>query len=255
MTLRTIAGLWLAAGTGLTSCLCADDGTPLDLTQATFHKWVEVQESIAREKTEWATAKEFLGEEIRLLKEERAALEEKAARLDSELAQTEKDLAGITEKNGTLKAGATKVEAALAGYEDSLRKLHNSFPEVLQDTLQPLMSRLPAAGGQIKSGISERMQVIAGALSQVDKFNGALTVVPELRRNGEGKEVQVQTLYLGLAQAWFVGTDARFAGRGTPGENGWSWSPDADAREVKTAIDIQQKAGIAQYVELPVSVQ
>jgi hypothetical protein len=87
----------------------------------------------------------------------------------------------------------------------------------------------------------------------VDKFNGVLTVTPELRKRPDGREVQVRTLYLGLAQAWFVSLDTAFAGRGVPGGSGWEWTVASEfAPAVKLAIDIQQNAGIAQYVRLPV---
>lgn len=228
----------------------------LDASETTFGKWVEVQETIARDQRDWAVEQEFLTEEIRLLNEEIAALKEKAGRLDEETKQTEADLARLTGKNEEFKTAASRVEAALPEFEQAVRTLHNRFPLVLQETLEPLMGRLPKDGTAIKASISERMQAVVGVLSQVDKFNGALTVVPELRTNPAGKEVQVRTLYLGLAQAWFVSLDGGFAGHGIPGATTWEWSPANEiAPAVKRAIDIQQGAGVAAYVSLPVQLK
>lgn len=227
----------------------------LETSQTTFDKWVDVREGIARDKRDWAEQKEFLAEEIRLLKDEIATLKEKSERLEIETSQTTKDLEKISKQNEEYEAAAAKVESAVTGFETTIRKLEPAFPEVLRETLKPLVSRMPKEGAKTKAGISERMQAVVGVLSQVDKFNGVLTTVPELRKNAEGKEVQVQTLYLGLAQAWFVGLDGRFAGRGVPGLDGWTWNTDAHAPQVKTAIDIQQNAGVAQYVGLPVTVK
>jgi chromosome segregation ATPase len=224
----------------------------LDASKAAFGKWVEVQESIARDQRDWTIEQEFLAEEIRLLKEEIDALKEKAGRLDEETKQTEADLARLTGRNEEFKTAASRVEAALPEFEQAVRALHGRFPLVLQETLEPLMGRLPKDGAATKASLSERMQAVVGVMSQVDKFNGALTVVPELRTNPAGKEVQVRTLYLGLAQAWFVSLDASFAGHGIPGAETWEWSPANEiAPEVKRAIDIQQGAGVAAYVSLP----
>jgi len=233
--------------------LAADD--PAAAAQGAFEKWVEVRDAIAREKRDWTVEKEFLTEEIRLLKEEVAALKEKSDRLDTETSQTEKDLARIAGDNETLKSASARVEAEVAGFESALRSLDPRFPGVLRETLEPLMNRVPREGAATKSSLSERMQAVVGVLSQVDKFNGTLTVVPELRKKPDGREVQVRTLYLGLAQAWFVSLDAEFAGQGFPGEAGWEWTTANElAPTVKQAIDIQQNAGLAQYVRLPVKV-
>lgn len=231
----------------------ADD--PAAAAQGTFEKWIEVRDAIAREQRDWTVEKEFLTEEIRLLKEEVAALKEKSERLATETSQTEKDLARIAGSNEALKAAATRVETGMAGFESALRSLEPRFPGILRETLEPLMRRVPREGAAIKASLSERMQVVVGFLSQVDKFNGALTVVPELRKKPDGKEVQVRTLYLGLAQAWFVSLDGEFAGHGISGAAGWEWTTANEiAPAVKLAIDIQQNAGIAQYVRLPVNV-
>lgn len=249
-TLLAVAVSALPIGRGL-----AAEGA-LDASEAAFGKWVEVQESIARERRDWTIEQEFLAEEIRLLKEEIAALKEKAGRLDEETKQTEADLTRLTGQNEEFKTAATRVEAVLPEFEQAVRALHGRFPLVLQETLEPLMGRLPKGGATIKASISERMQAVVGVLSQVDKFNGALTVVPELRTNPAGKEVQVRTLYLGLAQAWFVSLDGGFAGHGIPGATTLEWSPANEiAPEVKRAIDIQQGAGVAAYVSLPVKLK
>jgi chromosome segregation ATPase len=229
---------------------------PLEAPEAAFGKWVEVQEAIARDQRDWTIEQEFLTEEIRLLKEEITALQEKTGRLDEETKQTEADLARLTGQNEEFKTAASRVESALPEFEQAVRALHGRFPLVLQETLEPLMGRLPKDGSATKASISERMQAVVGVMSQVDKFNGALTVVPELRTNPAGKEVQVRTLYLGLAQAWFVSLDGSFAGHGIPGATTWEWSPANEiAPEVKRAIDIQQGAGVAAYVSLPVKLK
>jgi hypothetical protein len=242
------SGVWLVSLAG-----AAD--SPLEASAAAFNKWVEVQESISETRSEWAVEKEFLNEEIRLLSEEIAALEEKSGRLAGEIEQAEKDLAQFTNKVEVFKQAAGQVEVAVGDFEAGLWQLHPSLPEVLKEAIQPLMSRLPREEAPTNPGLGERMQAVVGVLSQVDKFNGALTVVPELRKSPEGKEVQVQTLYLGLAQAWFVGVDGSFAGHGIPTAAGWDWTPGAIAKQVKTAIDVQQNAGVAQFVDLPVTIK
>lgn len=99
------------------------------------------------------------------------------------------------------------------------------------------------------------MAVVVTLLGQLDKFNSQLSVSPELVKNAAGENVQVQVLYLGLAQAWFVNNDDTFAGTGKPAANGWEWSIEPGlAPVVRRAIRISENAEPATYVGLPASV-
>lgn len=240
---------------GLPGAAAAAD-SPIEAAQGAFDKWVEVQESIAREKRDWAVEKEFLNEEVRLLREEITALKEKSGRLTEETTKTEAEVAKSSAETESLKQAVGLVEAELPKLEGDLRRLAKSFPAPLTEQVEPLMTRLPREGATTKAGTSERLQTVVGLVSQVDKFNGSFTVAPELHKTPAGTEVQVRTLYLGLAQAWFVSPDGKFAGFGKPGPAGWDWTTDNDlAPAIGKAIAVQENTGIAEYVALPVSIK
>ena len=69
------------------------------------------------------------------------------------------------------------------------------------------------------------MQNVVAMLNEADRFNSAITLTVELRKDAEGKERQVQTIYLGLGQAYFADEKGTIAGTGVPGANGWAWRP------------------------------
>jgi hypothetical protein len=118
------------------------------------------------------------------------------------------------------------------------------------------MNRLPRDSANVKAGPAERLQTVVGLMSQVDRFNGSFTVASELRKSPAGTEVQVRTLYLGLAQAWFVSPDRKFAGFGKPGASGWEWTPANElADAIERGIAVQENTGAAEYVALPVSIK
>lgn len=228
----------------------------IESAQGTFDKWVEVQETIAREKRDWSIEREFLNEEVRLLREEIATLKVKSARLAEETGTTEAAIAKSTTETETLKQAVGLVEAELPMLEGQLRRLAQSFPAPLTEQVGPLLTRLPREGVSTKAGTSERLQTVVGLVSQVDKFNGGFTVAAELHKTPAGTEVQVRTLYLGLAQAWFVSPDGKFAGFGKPGAEGWDWTADNDlASSIEKAIAVHENTGMAEYVGLPVSIK
>lgn len=242
------AGAVIAAGR-----LHAAEGA-LSQTQTSFDNWVRLQEAIAAEKRDWATEKEYLGEEIRLFKEEIAALEEREQALKTDTAKLEEELKKLETEEQNLTAAAKLVADRLPALEAELRELNRSFPASLQSTLESLIKRLPEADTKTAAGAAERMQVVVGLLSQVDKFNGQLSVAPEIRTNAAGEKIQVTVLYLGLAQAWFVSPDGKFAGHGKPDAGGWVWTEDDSlAPLVKRAIAINENTEVAAYVGLPAS--
>jgi hypothetical protein len=227
--------------------------SPLEASQTAFDRWVDLQESIAAGKRDWAVEKEYLNEEIRLLREEIEALAEKEKQLKESTDVIEVDLKKIADENDSLESASAIVEQKLPELEAGVRAINAAFPAALKSTVEPLVNRLPKDGASTVPGVSERLQVVVGVLGQVDKFNGQLSVQTEVQTNEAGEKIQVRVLYLGLAQAWFVNQDGRFAGHGKPGDDGWVWTRDDSlAPLVNEAIAIHENTAVARYVSLPV---
>jgi hypothetical protein len=95
-----------------------------------------------------------------------------------------------------------------------------------------------------------------GVLNEVNKFNRDVTVTSELRPLPDGRTVEVQALYVGLGQGYYVSPDGKSAGYGRPGEDGWEWvAEDALASEVARAIKILQNEDVPAFVPLPVEMR
>ena len=95
-----------------------------------------------------------------------------------------------------------------------------------------------------------------GILNELDKFNNAVTIFNEKRRNGKGEEVAVQCVYVGLGAGYFVNDAGDFAGVGSPGADGWKWAPTPEvASQVKEVIRIYRNEHPAAFVSLPVTIQ
>jgi hypothetical protein len=100
------------------------------------------------------------------------------------------------------------------------------------------------------------VQVCVGVLNELDKFNNAVNVFTEKRKNDKGEDVAVQTLYVGLGAAYFVNDTADFAGTGAPGANGWEWSNKPElAPKVQEAVKIYRNEKTAHFLTLPVAIK
>jgi hypothetical protein len=122
----------------------------------------------------------------------------------------------------------------------------------LQDILKPSINRIPADAANTKAMATERIQVIVGILNELDKFNNAISVFSEKRKSDKGDEIACETLYVGLGTAYFVNDGGDFAGTGTPGPNGWVWTPKPEiASSVKEVVRIYRTEKPARFVPLP----
>jgi hypothetical protein len=70
-----------------------------------------------------------------------------------------------------------------------------------------------------------------------------------------GKPSEVKAIYVGLAQAYYVGSNGE-AGIGRPRAEGWQWEPsNAIATDVLTTLEIVQGTHSPAFVPLPVKLQ
>jgi hypothetical protein len=154
----------------------------------------------------------------------------------------------------TLAAGA--IRNSLAQLEKRVLGQYKSFPDPLRERIEPLYKRVPTTPAAARLSLGERMQNIIGILSEVDKFNSAVTVVSEIKKADDGKEVAVRTMYLGLGAAYYVDKSGTTAGVGVPGDDGWQWTARNDlAPKIAKLIYIYENASAAEFVPLPVTIK
>jgi hypothetical protein len=143
-----------------------------------------------------------------------------------------------------------------ADLELRVKRFTPQLPLPLQDILKPLVARLPADTANTKMLAAERVQVLVGILNELDKFNNAVNVFNEKRKNPNGDEVAVQTVYIGLGAAYFVNEAGDFAGTGAPGANGWEWSvKNQIAPSVHEVVKIYRNERTARFVTLPATIR
>lgn len=230
--------------------------TQVEQARASLEKWVETRQLVSKTRTDWQSDKELLEQQVALFERELKGVEEAMGKVDTSTAQVRKEReqseAAIKLANDAL----GKAKGFASDFEAQIQKLVPRLPAPLQETLKPILNRLPADAANTKMAATERAQVIVGILNEVDKFNNAVTLFSEKQKNPKGEEIAVQTVHVGLGAGYFVNDAGDFAGVGTPGARGWEWSPKPEiAAAVKDVIKIYRNEGGARFVALPVSLK
>lgn len=249
MTLFSMRTLMLLSAASATALRAEPN---LGETRSTLEKWVETRQLVSRARSDWQTDKETIEQSLQLFDRELKLVQEQLAKVSTNSAQVEKER---LEAEAVKKASGESIEKArqfAAGFEARISQLIPQLPVPLTDTLKPLLRRMPTEPNT-KMTAAERLQVIVGVLNELDKFNNAVSVFNERRKNAKGEEVAVDTVYVGLGAAYFVNEAGDFAGMGTPSVNGWEWTPRPElAAPVREVIRIYRNERPPRFIPLPV---
>ncbi|MEM8866932.1 MAG: DUF3450 family protein [Verrucomicrobiota bacterium] len=245
--------------TALCTGLLAFSTSPISLqanirdTQDELVAWVETEKAIAETKGAWAAEKEVVADLIALLETEKEKLTTSIEALEDTSDATDTKRSELNADKERLVASTETLEAAVPELEALAREFVERLPSPLVEELAPLIRRLPESGAKVTLPVSQRLLTVVGILNKIDKFNSSISVVSEIKATGESS-VEVTTLYIGLAGAFFADASGNYAGTGKPGTDGWVWEEDATiAKDVVALIESYQGASEAKFVELPLS--
>jgi hypothetical protein len=227
----------------------------LEETRLTMDKWIETQQIISKERKDWQQGKEILVGRIDLIQQEVGTLEAKIEQAKTAVTEAERKRADLFVETDALKASGAHLAEVVTGLEAELKKLLASMPAPLQEKLLPLSQRIPEDPATTKVAVAERYQNVLGALSLINNANNEISVVYEVHTLADGKPSEVQAIYVGLAQAYYVSASGE-AGIGRPTESGWKWEPSKPiAGDVLKALEILQNKHSPAFVPLPVTIQ
>ena len=241
----------------LTSGSVFAQGSKFKEARTHIEKWVQTRQLIAKRNADWRVERESIGQTIGLLQREIDLLKEaidKSEQVDSE---SDAEKKRITLSLEDLKKANKVVDAALWGMERQALALMALFPDPLKDRTSNVRSRIPLEKKDLRGrSAAERMQNVVAILNEADRFNSAITLAIEVRKDAEGKDRQVQALYLGLGHAYYADQGGSFAGVGVPGETDWTWEEKPElGSTIRKVIDIYENERSAEFVPVPVNIK
>lgn len=243
----------LLSGGGVRPAHAADGpvANRFEAARQTTIRWMETRQAINTTLREWADQKEALELTRELLEKELGVLDGQIAKARDEAAGGEtqrKELEQrLRERNGLLDLA----NGRLATVEQKLGGLTGAFPAVLLAKVESNLRRFPRGEKTAQIPVSQRLRNLLAVFNEIEQFNSQFTVTPEMREV-DGRQVRVQVLYLGLAQAYYVNGDGSRGGFGHPTAEGWKWTArDGIAADVARAIRVFRDEAAPVLVQLP----
>jgi hypothetical protein len=234
--------------------------SPTEELRTSIREWVETKQKIQQEENDWSRDQEVLQNYKEGLETEIASLKEQiaSAKIRKEGADKE-SLEKVGERDRYL-AAKTELTAIVRSLEESLSAKITSFPEPLakeskvaqgiEDLKRDIALPLEKRG----DGVSKRLLNIVNLLTEAEKFQQTVHVRPELHKDSQGREFNVQVVYFGLAIAYAVNEDGTFALVGRPDAQGWKFEEKPDlATDISNLLSATTGEADATFINLPFS--
>lgn len=249
----TLLSMWFVCLMGWVPCR-AQEASSTQQTRAVLTSWIEAEQLLSREALDWEQERVLMQDLQAVLDQEMATLEETISASEGALGEADRQREALLEQQNELASVQQCILAFLKPTESELMALRERLPEPLREQLAPLFNRLPADEEETSLGIAERMQSVLAIMDSIRAFDKKLTVSAMLSEDATGQLHEVKTLYLGLAQAFYVGSED--AGIGRPGASGWEWKSQPDIEnEIRRAIAmVKGETHAIDFVNLPLSV-
>lgn len=248
----------MAAGLAFASPAMLTAQPDLAETRSTLKEWVELKKLISEEQSKWRVEKQTLEESIDLLQSEIEKLQTSIDAQEESATEAEQARVELTQEEEALKQASAAVKSVMDDLEAQTLDLMEYFPAPLKnrEAITKLAARIPKGPRERDaSSLSQRLMNVVGILTEVEKFNSQVSVANGIEEiNGE--RIQVDTIYMGLAVAYYVDGTRSEAGIMVPAKGGWEKIPDnALADRVATAVAMQRREATANFVNLPMTVR
>jgi hypothetical protein len=225
-------------------------------SKAALAKWMQSQQIISKELAEWATARDIFNDRVELTKGQLEAIEEKLKGVEEEIGKADTAKVAAIQRKDELLAATEALRSELPALEEQVRDRHTLLPVPFQDKVAPIFQRIPTDPKTTKISLAERYQNVIGILNEVNKLHNEITVVSEIRLLADGKPTEVQTIYLGLAQAYYLSMKGDAAGTGKPGAKGWEWTPRNElTKPLKDVLAVMNAKTKPRFISIPATVQ
>lgn len=238
-----------------------DEEDTRQVTSAAYREWAQVQRKLEAERHDWALSKVFLADRIELLDIQLEREETSIAEVEKSLASTDETLAEKSTVREEYEEALALLEERIVELEERTKTILKRLPDSLKQKVKVLSDRFPSEEkkeGEKEVKLKTRFQTVVGILNSANKFNREILVLPETRKLSDGREVSVETMYVGLGQAWYATDDGLAAGHGLPTDEGWVFTPvvsPSERSEIVRAIGMFKRLENPDFARIPVRVQ
>ncbi|MDP3852051.1 MAG: DUF3450 family protein [Luteolibacter sp.] len=234
--------------------------TPTEELRTSVREWVETMRKIQQEENDWSRDQEVLQNYKEGLAKEITDLQQQIADAKTRKAGADQESLDQSTQRDRYAAAKDELSGVVRKLEENLAAKLPLFPAPLlaeprvAQGIEDLQRDLKLPTEKRSEGVSKRLLNVINLLTEAEKFQQTVHLRPELRKNADGREFNMQVLYFGLACAYAVNDDGSFAVVGRPAADGWKFEERKElAPEIQKLIAATTGDQDAAFINLPLS--
>jgi len=221
------------------------------VVKRTLKEWVLTKQLISKEASQWAVEKESLADLNVVRQREIKQLGEFSKTAGLRIEEIDNQRKQFSQEKTDLTSWRKDLKKQISVMENELRPLIPLFPLPLRVKVEEAITRLESP--EAERPLQHRTRDVLLVMQAYLNFQSTVTLDADIRPI-DGQDREVEILYLGLTQAWYVDQTGEYSGYGVPGPEGWVWTEDpALATSIRQAIAIQSRQATPAFVTLPLS--
>lgn len=227
----------------------------IDVLRELTDRWIQLELERAKARNEWEESKFIYEQQIKTLEDEKRALQAEIESFEKLTESRSEEMRAITDALDEKRDFLREIEGMVPEIETRLLEAAAAFPPPLRTELDSQLAGMAETAAGEDTALARRIQRILTVLTTAERFNNTLTLFPEIREV-DGREVQVQVLYWGLAAGYAVQPELDLAWLVRPGAGGWQWTPaNEHAVAIADLIAIYEKRKEPGIRMLPVNLE
>lgn len=203
---------------GAFSVASIEAATPAEVDNLVL-QWTQIERQKSQISNSWVVRKQVLEQQLQLLEDEELALKALLENSGEQQNTVESKRTDLLKSQESMEASQALMEQGLARALITIRNLHIQLPPPLKESWDQTIGRLEIEGA---TG-SERLEEALELLSQLQEFDSRVAVYQVRMTFDNNQEVQVDQIYLGISQGWYVSAKGDYFGYGHATPEGWQW--------------------------------
>lgn len=225
-------------------------------------EWIETMREIQREEDSWDQDQQLLNDQREALRTEIDQLtkqvEEAKVRKES-VAQESLDQ---VKKRDALVEAKELMETEVRELEESIVGKLAAFPPALAEDprVKELMAQVrkdvTLQGDEAKTGLTKRLNNVLNLLAEAEKWQQTVHLKPELHTTADGKKLNMNVVYFGLAIAYAVDEEGVYGMVGMPTDEGWKFEESNElAPVILEMVNVLNGDADAKFINLPINLK
>lgn len=226
--------------------------------------WLNLEIQKGQLQSSWNLREQDLEQRLNLMDIELRRLNEVAAQRVEAVSDVDQRRADLLQKQETLEQEQASMTEQLKKTHLRIRSLMPRLPPPLQTEWQTQIDFV----AEDAASNSEKLERMLTLFKMAEEFDSRIALHRgELNIDGEGQNsllVQVNQIYLGVGQGWYVSDDGKLYGYGRATPQGWKWwhgeaasaeiGKPLHAAQITEVYGMLQNPTAADFVSLPVKI-